>query len=156
MFGDPRLPRRFWEKCEVDPVTDCWRWIAALIRGYGRFWIGPGEFAYAHRRAYEVLVGPIPDELELDHVRVRGCVHTDCCNPTHLEPVTHAENVRRGNSAAALKEKYALQTHCERGHEFTPSNTKLNPGKGPGRRQCRACRRSSKLAWYHRQRAATA
>ncbi len=80
----------------------------------------------AHRYAYEMERGPIPDGLELDHLcRVRECV-----NPAHLEPVTHAENMRR--SAPAQK------THCQRGHEFSDENTRIAPN---GRRICRACRR---------------
>lgn len=45
----------------------------------------------AHRVAYELWVGPIPEGMELDHrCKVRACI-----NPAHLEPVTHAENMRR-------------------------------------------------------------
>jgi hypothetical protein len=55
----------------------------------------------AHRFAYELLVGPIPEDLELDHLcRVRHCV-----NPAHLEPVTHLENILRGMRAAAQQAK---------------------------------------------------
>jgi hypothetical protein len=45
-----------------------------------------------HRDVYEQLVGPIPEGLVLDHL----CRNRSCCNPAHLEPVTTAENVRRG------------------------------------------------------------
>lgn len=41
---------------------------------------------------YEMMVGKIPEGFELDHLcRTRSCVR-----PDHLEPVTHAENMRRG------------------------------------------------------------
>ena len=69
----------------------CWIWEAAKVRGYGAIRV-KGRTTYAHRFAYEQLVGPIPDGLELDHL----CRIPACCNPAHLEPVTHAENVRRG------------------------------------------------------------
>lgn len=76
-------------------TTPCWLWNGALIQGgYGRYQRGP-KGQPAHRAYYEKLVGPIPDGLDLDHLcRVRRCV-----NPSHLEPVTAAENTRRGASA---------------------------------------------------------
>lgn len=62
--------------------------------GYG--WLAKdGGRMLAHRAAYELLVGPIPAGLTLDHL----CRNTKCCNPAHLEPVTNAENVRRAWAA---------------------------------------------------------
>ena len=96
-MNDPRLPQRFWNKVKLGP-GGCWLWTASLKgpgyntgRGYASFyWAGKGQSG--HRVAYEVLVGTIPDGLQVDHLcRVRRCV-----NPEHLEPVTHRENVRRG------------------------------------------------------------
>jgi len=84
----------------------------------------------AHVVAYVLTHGQVPDGLELDHVRARGCTRRDCCNPSHLEPVTHAENMRRGAQAA--------QTHCKYGHEYTAQNTITKQGR-PGQRQCRIC-----------------
>jgi hypothetical protein len=49
----------------------------------------------AHRIAYEAFRGPIAAGLEIDHL----CRNPRCCNPVHLEPVTHRENVRRGKAA---------------------------------------------------------
>lgn len=88
--------------------------------------------------AWQTWRGPIPAGLTLDHLcRVRACV-----NPAHLEPVTLAENKRRGESPAARK---ARQTHCMRGHEFTPENTiRRKDRRGRGiltGRECRVCRK---------------
>jgi hypothetical protein len=71
--------------------------------------------AYAHRVAYELLVGPIPEGLTLDHVRDRGCTSTACVKaiadergPAHLEPVTMEENVRRASARLDVAEVVAL------------------------------------------------
>lgn len=135
---------RFWEK--VERSDTCWLWTAALSpSGYGAFQTGE-RVVRAHRFAYELVVGPIPDGLQIDHLcRVRRCV-----NPEHLEPVTQAENLRRGTAATAVAAYWAAQTHCKRGHEFTPENTY----RGTGRRVCRACCRLR--ASGYRQAAVTA
>jgi hypothetical protein len=88
----PRRPGpldRFLAKVELTLL--CWEWRGAVgSSGYGVFHAGPG-LELAHRFAYEALVGPIPEGCDLDHL----CGNTRCVNPAHLEPVTHAENVRR-------------------------------------------------------------
>lgn len=125
-----RFSARFWAK--VQKTDTCWLWTAALDgRGYGK--IGAvGWFLQSHRVSYLLLAGPIPDDLQLDHLcRVRNCV-----NPDHLEPVTARTNVLRGESPMAYE---ARQTHCLRGHEFTPENTYVWVGQ-PNQRKCRKCR----------------
>ncbi len=90
----------------------CWIWpYVNLITGYGQM-VNPTRSA--HRAAYKVLVGEIPPGMQLDHLcRVRTCV-----NPSHLEPVTGAENLRRGMGGAVTKSRHAAVTHCPRGHEL--------------------------------------
>src|SRR5690606_21110712 len=94
LFGDARLPDRFWEKVLDHPASGCWEWQAARDqKGYGRFrW--KGFTRRAHRVAYEELVAPVPDGLQLDHL----CRNPFCCAPWHLEPVTPRENTLRGES----------------------------------------------------------
>lgn len=117
---------RFWAK--VDKSGDCWEWTAFLTPdGYGRFGLD-GAIVAAHRTAYELVVGPIPDGLQIDHL----CRNRKCVNPDHLEPVTQLENARRGF--------WATKTHCKHGHEFTPENTYIRP---TGARQCRTCNRAA-------------
>jgi len=76
----------------VDSGTGCWLWAGSLQpNGYGHLTIQNRQ-VLAHCYTYERLRGPIPDGYELDHL----CRNPRCINPDHLEPVTHAENCRRG------------------------------------------------------------
>lgn len=128
------LKDRILASIEIDD-NECWIW-QKFIRpnGYGEIGAGKGRSNYAHRVAYEEWVGPIPEGLQIDHLcRVRSC-----CNPEHLEPVTGKVNVLRSESFAAI---YAKATHCTQGHEFTPENTYIRPGRGG--RDCRECRREA-------------
>jgi len=117
---------------KVDKAGDCWLWIAYIRRdGYGYFWVD-GKMVYSHRFAYEHYVGPIPAGLQLDHLcRVRNCVR-----PSHLEPVTQQENVRRGEVGKASGALQLAKTHCPHGHPYDEINTYYCPN---GRRQCRTC-----------------
>ena len=136
------LPQRIAEKIEVE--GGCWLWTAKRSdEGYG--YVGlEGRTRIAHRVTYELLIGPIPDGLVLDHT----CTTPPCVNPTHLEPVTQAENVRR--SAPAQKDA------CVNGHAYTPENTYLRPSRGEGRRDCRTCIRERVRRYIARKNGAAA
>lgn len=135
----PLLPARFWEK--VMPITEsgCWVWTGAVNdKGYGQFRISQLRTAvYAHRLAYSTLIGEIPKGLELDHLCKVPC----CCNPLHLEPVTHAENIKRG--------WWANKDTCSAGHLYE-NNTYLT--KEHGHRVCLICKRAGEKRRYHNRR----
>lgn len=121
---------RFWEK--VNKTNTCWLWNAVLDkRGYGLF--NPsGHRVFAHRFAYELLVGTIPDGLEPDHL----CRIPACVRPEHIELVTHRENVLRGIAVTSLNAK---KTHCPQGHKYDMLNTYRRPIGGG--RACKECNR---------------
>ncbi len=133
-FEDRLLANIDTEGPMFETGSRCWLWLGtANKRGYGAI-SRDGQRIMAHHGTYELYVGPIPEGLELDHL----CRNPRCVNPLHLEPVTHAENVARGTKAQ--------QTHCKRGHEFTPANTYICKR---GLRVCRACHRAREYAIRH-------
>lgn len=127
-------------------IGPCIPWTGAIGRnGYGY------EHAkdplcssqLAHRRAFRHAYGWLPDG-PLDHIcHTRDeacpggykCLHRRCCNPSHLEPVTTRENLRRGRGFVGER---ARQTACVNGHDFTPENTYIRKN---GTRLCRHCGR---------------
>lgn len=107
----------------------CWEWTASRRKGYGQIRIqaesGEWTTAAAHRVAYELLVGPVPAGLDLDHL----CRNTICVNPDHLEPVTRRANVLRGMGPSA---ENARKTRCLNGHSFDGVYS-------TGQRRCLTC-----------------
>lgn len=109
--------------------------------GYGQISVR-GRNLSAHRMAYRVAFGPIPDELVVDHL----CRNRACINPEHLELVTTKENVLRGEGLTAVN---ARKTHCKHGHEFTEENTYVYRNGG---RKCRECARIHQARYQERLR----
>jgi hypothetical protein len=124
-------PERFWSLVDRRGDAECWPWKGGTKQGYGQIMVAR-KAKRAHRVAYELTVGPIPEGLTLDHL----CRNRACCNPKHLEPVTNRENVLRGVGPSA---EAARKTHCPQGHEYTPENVYQRPGKPD--RSCLTCRR---------------
>jgi hypothetical protein len=133
------------ERCKLADhgyATACWEWqLSVKSDGYA---VGcpPGYRPSARiaRAAHEAFVGPIPDGLEIDHL----CRIPSCCNPEHLEAVTHAENMAR---------QVAARVTCLHGHPFSEENIKVF---ADGRRTCRICREAKERARWERRKAAAA
>ena len=108
---------------------DCWIYTGYTDRrGYGKASDGHGTPRLAHRLTYEFYVGPVPPGLELDHL----CRRPACCNPAHLDPVTHLVNVQRGDAG-----KWRGDV-CPRGHDLNEPKNLYAHTKGVGRK-CRPC-----------------
>lgn len=112
-------------------ATDCAQYTGTLNNsGYGMIGV-KDRTRSVHRYAYELLVGPIPEGLVIDHL----CRNRACWNVAHMEPVTNAENQARGAHKA--------KTHCKNGHPYDVPNTYVNR---KGQRMCRACMRDRERA----------
>lgn len=114
------LMERFTEKWELNPETGCWEWQARRKEGRTYGYLGvDGKPRHAHRLAYELHVGPIPEGLVIDHLCNVPC----CVNPDHLQAVTPEENRRR---------QVERKTHCVHNDPLSGENLVLV-------RRCRIC-----------------
>jgi len=135
----PEAP--FESKYIPEPMSGCWLWLNALTpNGYGH----DGNHGGAHRRSYELHVGPIPAGMQIDHL----CRNRACVNPDHLEVVTMRENIRR--SSLPVVNRWGA-SHCRKGHEYDESNTTV---LATGYRACRACSREYTRQYRNRRKAA--
>ena len=122
------IKERLFDKTNFGGVADCWEWTACRCKqGYGRIGLN-GKVVKAHRAIYEILVGPIPKGLVIDHL----CRNRSCMNPSHMEPVTAAENYRRGK-------KGILATGlCKKGHPLV---------RGSSQSICQICHKERNKAY---------
>lgn len=126
----------FWNRIERGAETSCWKWQGALVStGYGQLrWFG--RLTPAHRVAYELANGEIPEGLLIRHT----CDNPPCCNPAHLLTGTPADNARDRTERG--RHQSANQTHCKHGHLLAGENLYVSPTSGA--RGCRTCRRDAR------------
>ena len=111
-------------RCVIDE-NDCWVWQGAKSHGYGTVGRNQTGSTNVHKVMYILHYGKYSGDVQLDHL----CRNRACCNPDHLELVTHLENMRRGVSRC---EKL---TECHRGHPFVDGSYYVTGG----RRVCKQC-----------------
>jgi hypothetical protein len=159
-------PRRLLSKLDTSGGGEsCWPYLGAITgHGYGNFAMN-GRWYGAHKAAYLLFVvgGTSPDEhrFEVDHrchtrdncVGGSSCLHRRCCNPSHLQLVTHRTNDLRGLGVSAANIRVEA---CPRGHPYDEINTYRRPGvpEHLSKRDCRACRREAGRRYRESRKAA--
>jgi hypothetical protein len=135
----------FWKK--VEKSDDCWTWKGGQFNnGYGAMRVGKVVVG-AHRVSYVIARGSLAANLLIRH----KCDNPSCVNPDHLEPGAQVDNMadRHGvmgpRVAKGGSNNNARKTHCKRGHEYTPENTRID------RRGWRSCLTCSRTLWQAEQ-----
>ena len=123
------------------PLTECgcFAWLGGTSGQdeYGRVrWQEPDgqrRTKSAHKAAYELAKGPVPEGYEVDHL----CNMPWCVNPDHLEAVTPEEHIRR--------REYPIKQFCDKGHPRAPTAQKRGRGY---RYECPICRAAYLKEWH--------
>lgn len=114
----------------------CWEWMGANNGGYGVIKIRAVRSTplSVHRLCYQLVNGPIDDDLDAHHKVENGCIGPSCCNPDHIQPVTrrvHLAELTPTNPAFIHGNSHA----CINGHEYSVETMRMSP---EGRR-CLVC-----------------
>lgn len=140
---------RFWRYVEIPDPDGCWMWTGhTMTSGYGNFGVGVAPKGKtmpklgAHIWVYRYLIGEVPKGM---HVHHDVCQNKLCCNPWHMALRTNPAHALEPDSIAGIN---LAKTHCPKGHEYTPENTRVRTQIRAGRvpsmtRSCRTCDRIS-------------
>lgn len=140
--GKKPAPRteRFW--AHVAQSEGCWEWQASVFRtGYGQFRDG-GRSMRAHRVAWELVNGPIPEGLHVCH----RCDNRKCVRPDHLFLGTRSDNMQ---DMSAKGRGWGSRLICRAGLHRIDDNPIRLPGGG---RRCRECARRNMREYVARKR----
>lgn len=128
---------RFLEKIEPVPFSGCWIWMGtAGPGGYGLFAMprpgGGWRNQLAHRVAYQLFVGEVPDRHDVHH----RCDVRSCVNPAHLRALSRADHMRQDGRWGRLATLQNGEGVCRNGHDVGAAGTVK---RGGGKRVCRIC-----------------
>ena len=146
------VEERLLSKVVVNPITMCWNWNGRRDHNnYGRI-NAFGQKWPTHRLSYFLYYGFISPDLVVNHM----CDNKPCCNPNHLELVTHQENIdyitKIGNGRNITKTYNRTNLYCKKGHPRFGDNLKVKKkGGGKTYRECRTCWNEAKNKAYHRR-----
>lgn len=140
------LDERLLERRSIN-INNCWEWVGALNnKGYGVMsnprLPGKNKMRVVSRIAYEVWIGPIPDNLFVLH----HCDNPKCFNPDHLFVGTQKDNLRDAAKKGRIRNRYSDIVECPKGHNDWYTNPNTN------KRYCRVCYNANKKKYYDEQR----
>ena len=126
----PMFARRFEDYVDRKGPDDCWEWQGprSAERGYGCW----GR-RRAHRHAWEMANGPVPDGLWVLH----HCDNKPCVNPAHLYAGSRADNMRDAVERGRMHSP--RRTHCPHGHLKDGDNLITVRHRGYVLHRCRTC-----------------
>lgn len=93
---------KFWRRVDVRGPDECWPWRTAKPGEYGIFSLNGGGMRIASRVALQISIGPLPSDILACH----RCDNPPCCNPAHLFPGTHEQNMQDMVSKGRAKRKH--------------------------------------------------
>lgn len=139
------LPPSVASRIDTRGPDECWPWLGAVNNGgYGVVFLtvdGKRRGFLVHRLVFVSEDGPLDGSLVVDHT----CRNRPCQNRRHMEPVTNAENVRRGDQS--WNNGNRAKNRCKRGHSLDDAYVYRTGCRGTGvRRQCRPCTVARKAA----------
>lgn len=127
------LPEHIRRNFTPGDPKECWPYARRSPNGYAHNTSVRMHKTQAYRLIYMMMVGPIPEGLDIAHICHNG--KGGCVNWHHLKPMTHKENMAMADTVTSWNRQ---RSTCRRGHAFTPENTYIIPATGS--RMCIACR----------------